>query len=253
MDEIGAVASRFGLRVIEDCAQAHGARFRGRSVGTIGDIGTWSFCQDKIITTCGDGGMVTTDDRELWSRMWSHKEHGKSYDAAHAPRRAPGFRWIHESFGTNFRMIEVQAAVGRVQVGRMPAWHAARAGNAARLRAASLDAPGLRVPDVPGHVEHAWYKYYVFVEPERLKSGWNRDRIIHEIVGKGVPCYSGSCSEVYLEKAFDDTGFRPRERLAVARELGETSLMFLVHPTLTTAEIDKTCTVIRDVMTDAVA
>jgi dTDP-4-amino-4,6-dideoxygalactose transaminase len=253
MDEIGAVASEFRLRVIEDCAQAHGARYRGQSVGTIGDIGAWSFCQDKIITTCGDGGMVTTDDRELWSSMWSYKEHGKSYDAAHGPRHAPGFRWLHESFGSNCRMTEVQAAVGRIQLGRMPVWHAARAGNAARLRAASLDAPGLRVPAVPAHVEHAWYRYYVFVEPERLKSGWNRDRIIHEIVGKGVPCYSGSCSEVYLEKAFDDTGFRPRERLAVARELGETSLMFLVHPTLTTAEIDKTCTVIRDVMTDAVA
>lgn len=253
MDEIGAISSEHRLRVIEDCAQAAGARYRGRSVGTIGDIGAWSFCQDKIITTCGDGGMVTTDDRELWSRMWSDKEHGKSYDAAHAPRKAPGFRWLHTTFGSNFRMTEMQAAVGRIQLGRMPQWHAARARNAARLRAASQAAPGLRAPAVPEHMEHAWYRYYAFVEPEKLKAGWTRDRIIQEIVAKGVPCYSGSCPEVYLEKAFDNTGFRPGQRLPVARELGETSLMFLVHPTLTEIEIDKTCAAIHDVMTQAVA
>jgi dTDP-4-amino-4,6-dideoxygalactose transaminase len=251
MDEIRAIASDSGLNVIEDCAQAHGARYRGRSVGTIGDIGAWSFCQDKIITTCGDGGMVTTDDRDLWSRMWSYKEHGKSYDAVHGQDHASGFRWLHTTFGTNFRMTEVQAAVGRIQVARMPQWHSARASNAARLRAASQSTPGLRVPAVPEHIQHAWYKYYVFVEPMRLKSGWNRDRVIHEITAKGVPCYSGSCPEVYLEKAFDGTGFRPKERLAVARELGETSLMFLVHPTLTEQDMHATVAAVAKVMESA--
>lgn len=252
MDDIGVIASESGLRVIEDCAQAHGARYRGRSVGTIGDIGAWSFCQDKIITTCGDGGMVTTNDRRLWSTMWSHKEHGKSYEAVHAADHAPGFRWLHDSFGSNFRMTEVQAAVGRIQVRRMPSWHAARAGNSARLGRALQSVPGLRVPIVPDHIEHAWYRFYAFVEPERLRKGWSRDRVIQEITANGVPCYSGSCSEVYLEKAFDNTGFRPRERLPVARELGETSLAFLVHPTLKDAEIDKACNVVQDVMTRAV-
>jgi dTDP-4-amino-4,6-dideoxygalactose transaminase len=253
MNAILAVAREFGLRVIEDCAQACGARYEGQSVGTIGDIGAWSFCQDKIITTCGDGGMVTTSDRELWSRMWSYKEHGKSYDAVQDQKHVQGFRWLHTSFGTNFRMTEVQAAVGRVQVARMPEWHKARAANAARLREVSLKTPGLRVPTVPEHVEHAWYRYYVFVEPKQLKSGWNRDRVIHEIVAKGVPCFSGSCPEVYLEEAFDHTGFRPKERLPVAKKLGETSLMFLVHPTLKETEIDKTCEVLNMVMTDATA
>jgi dTDP-4-amino-4,6-dideoxygalactose transaminase len=253
MDAITALASARGLRVIEDCAQAHGARFRGRSVGTFGDVGAWSFCQDKIMTTCGDGGMLTTDDRDLWSRMWSDKEHGKSYDVVHGQAHPPGFRWLHATFGSNFRMTEMQAAVGRIQVARMPQWHAARVANAAALQVASLDTPGLRVPAVPEHVEHAWYRYYVFVERERLKSGWSRDRILHEIVARGVPCYTGSCSEVYLEKAFDHTGYRPAERMPVARELGETSLAFLVHPTLKSSEIDRTCAVIGDVMRQAVA
>jgi dTDP-4-amino-4,6-dideoxygalactose transaminase len=253
MDAIGTLAAGHGLCVIEDCAQAHGARYRGRSVGTIGHVGAWSFCQDKIITTGGDGGMITTGDRALWSRMWSDKEHGKSWEAVHEREHAPGYRWLHESFGSNFRMTEMQAALGRIQVARMPEWHAARAANAAQIRAAAQSAPGLRVPTVPGHVEHAWYKCYVFVEPERLKPGWNRDRIIREIVARGVPCYSGSCSEVYLEKAFDNTGFRPEKRLPVAKELGETSLMFLVHPTLTQAEIDRTCAAVVDVMALAAA
>lgn len=253
MDELSAIASEFGLRVIEDCAQALGARYKGRSVGSIGDIGAWSFCQDKIMTTCGDGGMVTTNDRGLWSRMWSYKEHGKSYDAVHGRDHAPGFRWLHTSFGSNYRMTEPQAAVGRIQLTRMADWHGARASNAARLQEASRNTPGLRVPTVPEHVEHAWYRYYVFLEPERLRTGWNRDRVIGEINAKGIPCYSGSCPEIYLEKAFDNTQFRPKERLAVAKELGETSLTFLVHPTLKEAEIEKTCEVIHDVMTDAVA
>lgn len=250
MDPIMSLAKERGLFVIEDCAQAHGARYKGRSVGSIGHIGAWSFCQDKIMTTGGEGGMVTTDDESLWRRMWAYKDHGKSYEAVYERQHPPGFRWLHESFGTNWRMIEMQAAIGRIQLSRMPDWTAARARNATRIAATCLEFPALRVPDlrcascvgdcarVAGCV-HAHYKYYVFVRPDQLSAGWSRDRIIDEINAAGVPCYQGSCSEVYLEKAFDGTGWRPKERLPVAKELGETSLMFLVHPTLTDAEIEK--------------
>ncbi|MGP1613939.1 MAG: DegT/DnrJ/EryC1/StrS family aminotransferase, partial [Pollutimonas bauzanensis] len=106
MDPIMALASEHGLYVIEDCAQAHGAQYKGRSVGSIGHIGAWSFCQDKIMTTGGEGGMATTNDRALWSRMWSLKDHGKSWDAIYQREHKPGFRWLHESFGTNWRMME---------------------------------------------------------------------------------------------------------------------------------------------------
>ncbi|MCJ0972448.1 DegT/DnrJ/EryC1/StrS aminotransferase family protein [Pseudomonas sp. PS1] len=248
MDPIMALADECGLKVIEDCAQAHGARYKGRSVGSIGHVGAWSFCQDKIMTTGGEGGMVTTNDRGLWSKMWSIKDHGKSWEAVYERKHAPGFRWLHESFGTNWRMMEVQAVIGRIQLQRMPCWHAARLANAERIWRAAKGLNGLRVPAVPNDILHAAYKCYVFVEPAELAQGWNRDRIIGEISSRRVPCFSGSCSEVYLEKAFDGTGWRPAERLAVARELGETSLMFLVHPTLTEAEIEKTCCAISEVM-----
>ncbi|WP_167141429.1 DegT/DnrJ/EryC1/StrS family aminotransferase [Pseudomonas sp. OTU750018] len=251
MDPIMALAIEHDLKVIEDCAQAHGAYYKGRSVGSIGHVGAWSFCQDKIMTTGGEGGMVTTNDRALWSRMWSIKDHGKSWEAVYEHQHAPGFRWLHESFGTNWRMMEVQAVIGRIQLQRMQDWHTKRLANAERIWSSAQALAGLRVPAVPAEVTHAAYKCYVFVEPAALNAGWNRDRILNEITARGVPCFSGSCSEVYLEKAFDDTGWRPTERLPVARELGETSLMFLVHPTLTEAEISKTCDVLAQVLSEA--
>lgn len=248
MDRIMALAGKHSLVVIEDCAQAHGATYKGRPVGSIGHVGAWSFCQDKIMTTGGEGGMVTTHDRALWSKMWSYKDHGKSFDAVYNHQHPAGFRWLHESFGTNWRITELQSVIGRIQLEYMPEWHKARKRNAQTIMDAAQACSALRVPELPEGVEHAWYKAYVFVRPEFMKNGWSRDRIINEINAQGVPCYSGSCSEVYLEKAFDDTGWRPVERLAVARELGETSLMFLIHPTLNDDEIFKTCAVIKNVM-----
>lgn len=251
MDPIMELAREHNLFVIEDCAQAHGARYKGRSVGSIGHVGAWSFCQDKIMTTGGEGGMVTTNDRELWKRMWSYKDHGKSWDAVYERDHPPGFRWLHDSFGTNWRMTEVQGVIGRIQLKRMGDWTAARTRNAERIWSACRQHEALRVPVLPDDCVHAHYKCYVQIRPEQLTADWSRDRIIDEIVARGVPCYQGSCSEVYLEKAFDGTDWRPAERLPVARELGETSLMFLVHPTLTEAEIDKTCAVIDEVLKQA--
>ena len=265
MDPIMALAAERGLKVIEDCAQAHGALYKGRPVGSIGHVGAWSFCQDKIMTTGGEGGMVTTNDEALWRAMWSFKDHGKSYEAVYERQHPPGFRWLHESFGTNWRMLEMQAVIGRIQLTRMPDWTSKRQANAENLAAAlapfSGDAGVVRLPrfacaSCPGRCgavgcKHAQYKFYAYTRPENLAVGWSRDRIISEINEAGVPCYQGSCSEVYLEKAFENTGWRPAYRLQVAKDLGETSLMWLVHPTLTDTEIQKTAEVISMVLTKA--
>ncbi|HAS8119878.1 TPA: DegT/DnrJ/EryC1/StrS aminotransferase family protein [Vibrio vulnificus] len=251
MDAIMALAAERGFYVIEDCAQAHGAKYKGRSVGTIGHIGAWSFCQDKIMTTGGEGGMVTTNDQALWSVMWSYKDHGKSYDAVYNRQHPPGFRWLHESFGTNWRMTELQGVLGRIQLQRMAEWTAKRQHNGQLIDQAVADLPLVRCVEVADYIEHAEYKHYLFVNPEQLKPGWSRDRIVEEINAAGVPAYQGSCSEIYLEKAFDNTPWRPEERLPNAVQLGETSLMFLVHPTLTAAEMEKTTAVVRDVLLSA--
>lgn len=249
MDSIMELSEKHKFSVIEDCAQAHGARYKGRSVGSIGHIGCWSFCQDKIMTTGGEGGMVTTNDKSLWSKMWSYKDHGKSWDAVYERKHPPGFRWLHESFGTNWRLTEMQAAIGRIQLRRMEDWTAIRQKNSDRIDEVCRKFSALRVPVIPEYVEHARYKHYAFVKPELLNEGWDRDRIVNEINQLGVPCFQGSCSEVYLERAFDSSELRPKERLPVAKLLGETSLMFLVHPTLTQAEVALTCKNIEKVMT----
>ncbi len=251
MTAINDLAKAHNLIVIEDCAQAHGATYKGQAVGGLADAAAWSFCQDKIMTTGGEGGMLTTNNEALWSKAWSYKDHGKSWDAIYNKEHPSGFRWLHESFGTNWRMFEMQAVIGRIQLTRMADWHTARTHNATQILSACAKSHALRVPVVPDYIEHAWYRAYAFVRPEALATGWSRDRIMAEINALGVPCYSGSCSEVYLEKAFDNTDWRPLERLPVAKELGETSLMFLVHPTLTTLEIEKTCQAINNVMAQA--
>lgn len=244
MDEIMSIAKDFNLYVIEDCAQAHGAKYKGRPVGSIGHIGCWSFCQDKIMTTGGEGGMVTTNEESLWKKMWAYKDHGKSYEAVYEHKHPEGFRWLHETFGSNFRMTEMQGAIGRIQLKKIDIWNKSRLSNARTIWNAARECKGLRVPDIPTYIKHAAYKCYVFVE-----SGvGDRDKIIKEIKNKGVPCFSGSCSEVYLEKAFERTDLRPKKRLANAKKLGETSLMFLVHPTLKNEEIQKTCQVLKEVV-----
>lgn len=248
MDDIMSLSEKYGFYVIEDCAQAHGARYKGRSVGSIGHVGAWSFCQDKIMTTGGEGGMVTTNDETLWKKMWSYKDHGKAWDAIYNKKHPPGFRWLHESFGTNWRMTEMQAAIGRIQLKRMKEWTLCRQQNGKLLDEAVAELSIVRCVEIPDYMVHAEYKHYMFINLESLAVGWNRDRIVKEIMNRGVPCFQGSCSEVYMEKAFDNTGWRPEKRLKNAVQLGDTSLMFLVHPTLTKLEVEKSADVIRNVL-----
>ncbi|MBA3662129.1 MAG: DegT/DnrJ/EryC1/StrS aminotransferase family protein [Gammaproteobacteria bacterium] len=251
MDTIVAMAKKYNLYVIEDCAQAHGARYQGQPVGSWGDIAAFSFCQDKIISTGGEGGIVVTNNKTWWEKIWAFKDHGKSYNTV-MQKHPPGFRFLHESFGTNWRMTEMQAAIGRAQLAKLPNWLKIRRQNAALLNDQFQHIPGFRLTVPPLDVEHAYYKYYIFIEPENLKSDWDRDTILQAINKVGVPCFSGSCSEIYLEKAFTERHLAPEKRLVHAKLLGETSLMFLVHPGLTRIHMLYTADIVRDVMRKAI-
>jgi dTDP-4-amino-4,6-dideoxygalactose transaminase len=250
MDGFMALAEQHDLFVVEDCAQAHGATYNGRSVGSLGHVGCWSFCQDKIMSTGGEGGMVTCNDRELWSRMWSFKDHGKSWEAVYEREHPPGFRWLHESVGTNWRLTEMQAAIGRIQLRRMQDWTIARKANCQAIWQTASALTGLRAPIVPSEIGHAGYKCYVFVDENMVSGsvGEVRDIIMGALVAKGVPCFSGSCSEIYREKAFTRLALGPPKRLPIAKRLAESSLMFLVHPTLNDFEIRKACSTLEDVV-----
>lgn len=252
MDAILELARTHRIAVVEDCAQALGAGYKGRPVGSLGDVAAFSFCQDKIMTTGGEGGMLTTNRDDLWERAWSHKDHGKDYGAVHAQDPPPGFRWLHHAFGTNWRMTEMQAAIGRTALRKVPGWVATRRRHAALISSFLRHVPGIRLTLPPPGYYHAYYKYYCFVIPDQLRHGVTRDTLMAEINAAGVPCFSGSCAEIYREQAFVRAGLAPANPYPVARELGETSLMFLVHPTLTTQHIVRTCKVIAAVMSEAV-
>lgn len=241
-----------GLPLVEDCAQAHGAVRDGKPVGSVGQIAAWSFCQDKIMTTAGEGGAITTADAALWRRCWELKDHGKSYAAVFEEEHAAGFRWLHHSFGTNARMTEVQAAVGRRQLRKLPGYVARRQAHAAQLRAQLSDLPALRLPALTPGVEHAYYRFYGHVLPEHLRPGWDRDRIVAAITAEGIACASGGCTEIYRERAFDEVG-RPRESLPVAEWLGRRALVLPVHPALSIAGVADVATAVRKVFGKAMA
>src|SRR5215469_12288082 len=247
MDPIMELAQSRGIKVIEDCAQAHGATYKGRSVGSMGEIGAFSFCQDKILSTGGEGGLITTDVERVWNLAWSFKDHGKSFDAVYNREHPPGFRWLHESFGTNWRLTEMQSAIGRVLLRKLPECVHLRRRNAAILDQEFSQIPALRVVIPPSDFGHSYYKYYLYVRPELLREGWNRDRIMSAVNAEGIPCSSGGCSEIYLEKAFPPAT-RPARRLPNAALMSETSLMFLVHPTLSVGQISNIAAAVRKVL-----
>jgi len=234
------------LAVIEDCAQAQGAAIAGRPVGTWADMAAFSFCQDKIMTTAGEGGMVVCNDDALWRTAWSYKDHGKGWSAVYERQHPPGFRWLHEQPGTNGRMTEVQAAIGRRQLTKVDGWIERRRAAASRLREACLRYSALRVPFPEDSSHHAAYRLYAYVEPRALAPGWSRDKIMQAIEAEGIPCGVGSCGEVYLEQAFAHA--RPTAPLPVARELAATSLCFLVHPTLLPDDVSDAVNAIHKVM-----
>lgn len=248
MDDIMSLANDNNLFVIEDCAQAHGTKYKGRSVGSIGHIGAWSFCQDKIMTTGGEGGMLTTNDEKLWRKAWAYKDHGKSYAAVYEKQHPPGYRWLHESFGTNWRLTEMQSAIGRIQLKHMPNWTRKRNENAQQIFQVCQQYAWLVTPQTPEYIVHAYYKCYVMLDENKVPNGVSRDDIIDAINELNIPCYSGSCSEVYKEKAFDNTYLRPKADLVNAKKLGEISLMFLVHPTLTSDEMSTICQLLKQAL-----
>lgn len=252
MDAINAIAKEHNLVVIEDCAQAHGAKYHGKKVGSLGNVAAFSFCQDKIMTCGGEGGMFVCDDEEIYKRCWSYTEHGKSLDAIARNDQPAGFHWLIESFGTNWRMTEMQAAIGRCQLKKLDSWVESRRKNAKTITEGLKDISCIRIPEPTEDIYHSYYKFYVIVKPECLKPGWNRNRIMEEINKSGLPCGVGVCGEIYREKAFQSYFNNGNStRLSNAVNLEETTLMLVVHPTMTEQNIKDSIVIIREVLLSA--
>jgi dTDP-4-amino-4,6-dideoxygalactose transaminase len=221
---------QYGIFIFEDCAQAHGARIDGRLVGSFGDASAFSFCQDKIMTTGGEGGMALFRDDAAWKRAWAYKDHGKRYDAVFNTDRAHGFRWLHESFGSNWRLTELQAAIGLVQLSKLLGWRAARTAIARQLAETLGKYRSVHITALPRGHEHAYYRFEFRLNPEWLKPGWTRDRVMTALWCEGIPSLVGACPEIYLEAAYAQ--YLPEfQRLPNAAYLGQVSLALPVAPT----------------------
>ncbi|KEQ54127.1 Glutamine--scyllo-inositol transaminase [Sphingobium chlorophenolicum] len=238
MDALRALADEKGLWLVEDCAQAHGATFRGDPVGGFGDAAAFSFCTDKIMSTGGEGGMLLLRDEAHWKRAWAYKDHGKNPDKFFTPATASGFRYLHDSFGSNWRMTEMQAAIGLAQLAKLPGWIARRRRNAQVLMRLLRADPAVEVPEIPDHVGHAFYRLYVTIAADRLGEGGTAP-IIDRMARMGMPVGSGSCADMTQEAAFAGIDVRRDGRLPVAQDIGRRSIAFPVDHLLNEGDMHR--------------
>ncbi|MEP7351271.1 MAG: DegT/DnrJ/EryC1/StrS family aminotransferase [Sphingorhabdus sp.] len=239
MDRILEICDKHDIFLIEDCAQAHGATYRGRPVGSFGHASSFSFCTDKIMSTGGEGGMLLLKDENVWARAWAYKDHGKNPQKLFGSTRhvVGEFRYVHDSFGSNFRMTEMQAAIGRIQLRKLPDWVNRRRENAALLTKALSGHPAIYIPELPEYVGHAYYKFYLHLRPEALPKGKDRRDIIAELGSLGINCGVGSCPDMSRESAFGNQPPRMDGDLANAASVGESTLIFAVDHLATTEDM----------------
>lgn len=228
LEDICKYCKENGIYVIEDCAQAHGAKYNNKSVGTWGDINAWSFCQDKIITTGGEGGMITTNNKQLYELAWSLKDHGKDYNTTLNKQHKPGFRWLHTNIGTNWRMMPIQAVIGIHALDELNNWveHRRKIANIYNENLKNIDGIRLTIPNK--NIFHSYYKYYFFIEPHKFKI--SRDNIINLINKENIFCQVGSCGEIYKEIALND--YKPKHNLVTTQSLFDTAIMLKCDPSI---------------------
>ncbi len=238
MDQIMKIARKNNIKVIEDCSQAHGAKYKNKPVGSIGDISTWSFCQDKIISTLGEGGMIATDKKKYFDFIWSYKDHGKSRIEMNNSKNKIGFKWVHNNRGSNHRLTELQSAVGRIQLRNIEKNNKIRKSNAKAIyKVCSKYSKNIRIPSYPNEIMHAWYRCYIFVEQEGLINKLKRDKLLDLLNKNGVRCLAGSCAEIYREKVFNNYKLKPSKRLKNSRRIQDSSLAFLIDQTISREKI----------------
>jgi len=247
MDEIMEIAEEHDLIVIEDCAQAHGAEYKGRKVGTFGHINAFSFCQDKIFTTGGEGGMVVTNDEEYYR----------------IAREFALYAGAGGRLGFNYRMTEMQAAIGLVMLERLDKFVEKRRENARYLTEHLSSLDGIRTPTERPYVKHVYYRYVCTLDLSKFKV--SKDQFIKAVAAEGVPIQPHTTSELYLDPTFQkQLGYgrsqcpfkcplykgklNYRENLCpTAQRIGREAFRLLVHPTIEKEDLDDVIAAIKKV------
>jgi len=261
LDPILKFVKKNKLYLIEDCSQAHGAIYKGKKVGSFGDVSTWSFCQDKIISTGGEGGMISTNSQKLWLKIWSLKDHGKNHNSVFFKKHKVGFRWLHDDLGSNYRMTEMQAAIGREQL-KLLNQNLRKRNLIANLYLKGLreyynkfnilKKPVLKCASCPlknkirkcNKCLSAYYRLNLFVNTNEL----NQIKLIELLNKNRIDCSVGSCPEIYREKLFKKNKFYSKLKLANANLLGKSSIMFPVNPNKSISLVKKEIKKIRKIM-----
>ena len=243
MDPIMNFVKKQNIILIEDCSQAHGAIYKNKMIGSFGNISTWSFCQDKIISTGGEGGMISTNSKNLYLKMWSLKDHGKNFNKVFKKKYKQGFKWLHDDLGSNYRMTEIQAAIGREQLKSLKKQIKKR-NFIANLYLNSLKdyyrkfnliiEPNFKCKTCPiknkkkmcNQCKHSFYRLNFFLNINKIK----RDQLICQLNNQKINCGVGSCPEIYREKVFKKYNHAPKNRLQNAKFLGEKSITFPINP-----------------------
>ena len=249
------------LFLIEDCSQAHGAVYKGKKVGSFGHISTWSFCQDKIMSTGGEGGMISTKNEKIWLKCWSLKDHGKNYKNVFYKKQKTIFKWLHEDFGSNYRMTEIQAVIGREQLKSLDKQIKKR--NLIvnlylnELKDYYLKYDIFKKPEFKYQTHspekdskkynqniHAFYRLNLFINKKKVK----QNILIQKLTKNKINCGVGACPEIYREKIFRKLKFYPKKRLLNAKLLGETSIMFPINPYKSLTKIKSEITIIKKII-----
>ncbi|MGB9675956.1 MAG: DegT/DnrJ/EryC1/StrS family aminotransferase [Candidatus Bathyarchaeales archaeon] len=219
MKQIKEIADKHGLKIIEDSAQAHGASYMGKSPGTFADAACWSFYASKNMTT-GEGGMITTNDDELADKIRSMRSHGEVE------------KYMSIMLGYNYRMPEIEAAIGYVQLKRLPEFLEKRRKNAKRLEEKLKRAEELLLPKEPKGYKHSWYLFTV-----RLKNAkrTKRDKIVAELKRKGIGAEVYYSNPIHLMPFYKKFA---RQRLPQTEKAAEQVFSLPVHPGVTAEQLD---------------
>ena len=250
MKPIMEYARKKNIYIIEDCSQAHGAKINNKYVGTFADISVWSFCQDKIISTLGEGGMIATNNSKLYKRLLSYRDHGKNFNQLSKIRNLNQFNYINDFIGTNIRMTEIQAAVGYLQLNNLAKWVNARNNIIKQIEKKLFNIKkGIVLIEYPKNIKHAFYRYYFFIKNNQFKNGWNYLKLINALRKKDKSFFIGGCPEIYNEKIFSK--YRPSKKLTNTFLLSKTSICIRIDHNITKKRIDYLSQSIEDVFINA--
>jgi len=245
MEKIVKLAKQHKLKIIEDCSQAHGAMIDNSNVGTFGDVATWSFCNDKIISTLGEGGMISTNYKKIYKFCKTYINHGTNINK----KKSNKFIYNKNSFGTNLRITEIQSIAGLDQLKNLKKVQKIRENISKNFFKIIIKYKKFfNTFYTSKNVKSAWYRFYFFVKPNVKNFKKLRFKIIKDLNRMNVKCSTGSCPEIYLETAFKTLKNFKFKRLKNCKLLGETSIALEINHTLNRNEQKKDLTKLASVL-----